>query len=120
MSFEQVPKNPITADEAVSAVRDYITQRASAGVMMAEAFTDVQLSDGVLTASWSEQAVVAHCKAKDIGISSLGKIPTGGVRLVCMSSDGAERIRAQLKPSLMKADTENLAHGPGWDFVPRP
>jgi hypothetical protein len=67
----------------------------------------------------TEQAVVAHCKAKEIGISSLGKIPTGGVRLVCMSSDGAERIRAQLKSNLMKSDTQDLGHGPGWDFVPR-
>jgi hypothetical protein len=67
----------------------------------------------------SEQAIVAHCKAKDIGISSLGKIPTGGVRLVCMSSDGAERIRGELKSSLMKGDTENLGHGPGWDFIPK-
>lgn len=57
MSFEQAPENPITADEAVSAVRDFIAQRASAGVVMAEAFTDVQLSDGVLTAAWSEQAI---------------------------------------------------------------
>lgn len=57
MPFDQAPRNPITADEAVSAVRDYIAQRASAGVMMAEAFTDVELSNGVLTASWSEQAL---------------------------------------------------------------
>lgn len=57
MPFDQAPRNPITADEAVSAVRDYIAQRAFAGVMMAEAFTDVELSNGVLTASWSEQAL---------------------------------------------------------------
>src|SRR5690606_36527230 len=57
MPFDQAPRNPITANDAVSAVRDYIAQRASAGVMMAEAFTDVVLSNGVLTVSWSEQAI---------------------------------------------------------------
>ena len=67
----------------------------------------------------SEQAIVAHCKAKDIGISSLGKIPTGGVRLVCMSVDGAAQIRTKLKSSLMKEDADNQRHGPGWGFVPR-
>jgi hypothetical protein len=46
-------------------------------------------------------------------------LPTGGARLVCMSSDGAERVRLQLKSNLMKEDVKDLRQGPGWNFVPR-
>jgi hypothetical protein len=67
----------------------------------------------------SRQAIVAHCKTQDIGISSLSMLPTGGARLVCMSSDGAERVRLQLKSNLMKEDVKDLRQGPGWNFVPR-
>jgi hypothetical protein len=42
----------------------------------------------------SELSVVAHCEAKKIGISSIGGVLTGGTRLVCMSVDGAGRIRS--------------------------
>ena len=67
----------------------------------------------------SKQAIEAHCSAQNIGISSIANIPTGGVRLVCMSVDGAAQIRTKLKSSLMKEDADNQRHGPGWGFVPR-
>ena len=67
----------------------------------------------------AERTVIAHCEAEKIGISSIGKIPTGGTRLVCMSVDGAAKIRSQLKSKLMKGDAAREQHGPGWDFVPR-
>ena len=67
----------------------------------------------------SKQAIEAHCSAQNIGISSIANIPTGGVRLVCMSVDGAAQIRTKLKSNLMKEDAENQRHGPGWGFVPR-
>ena len=42
----------------------------------------------------SEKAVIAHCDAQEIGISSICKVATGGTRLVCMSVDGAAKILA--------------------------
>ena len=67
----------------------------------------------------SERAIVAHCESEKIGISSIGKLPTGGTRLVCMSVDGAAQIRRKLKANLMKGDVANEQHGPGWGFVAR-
>ena len=67
----------------------------------------------------AEKTVIAHCEAEKIGISSIGKIPTGGTRLVCMSVGGAAQIRSQLKSKLMKGDAAREQHGPGWNFVPR-
>ena len=67
----------------------------------------------------SERAIVAHCESEKIGISSIGKLPTGGTRLVCMSVDGAAQIRQKLRANLMKGDVANEQHGPGWGFVAR-
>ena len=67
----------------------------------------------------SEKSIIAHCEAEKIGISYIGKVPTGGTRLVCMSVDGAAQIRSQLKAKLMKGDVAREQHGPGWGFVPR-
>jgi hypothetical protein len=67
----------------------------------------------------SERTAVAHCETEKIGISSIGKLPTGGIRLVCMSVDGAAQLRRKLKASLMKEDVSEQRRGPGWGFVPR-
>ncbi len=67
----------------------------------------------------SEKSVIAHCEMEQIGISCIGKVSTGGIRLVCMSVDGAARIRSQLKSKLMKDHAAPEQHGPGWGFVPR-
>jgi len=67
----------------------------------------------------SEKSVIAHCKTENIGISCIGKVATGGTRLVCMSIDGAAQIRRQLEAKLMKDDAAREQHGPGWGFVPR-
>ena len=67
----------------------------------------------------SERAVVAHCEAGQIGISTIGTLPTGGTRLVCMSVDGAAQIRRELEAKLMKVDASLQGHGPGFGFVPR-
>jgi hypothetical protein len=68
----------------------------------------------------SERAVIAHCDAEKIGISSIGKLATGGTRLVCMSVDGAVQVRRKLKANVMKNDAALQQHGPGWGFVARP
>jgi hypothetical protein len=38
---------------------------------------------------------------RKIGISAIERLPAGGVRLVCMSSDGADKIRRALKSELL-------------------
>ena len=67
----------------------------------------------------SERAVIAHCENEKVGISSIGRLPDGGTRLVCMSVDGAAQIRRKLKTSLMKRDATHEQRGPGWGFVAR-
>ena len=44
-----------------------------------------------------EGVVVIRCLSEKVGVSAIERLPAGGVRLVCMSSDGAERIRRKLK-----------------------
>lgn len=55
--YDQVPEIPITADEARDMVRAFVAERSAAKVLMADAFTEIDLSDGILTASWSEEAI---------------------------------------------------------------
>jgi len=45
--------------------------------------------------------VVDHCRKADIGISAIEGQPSGGARLVCMSSAGAEQIRKLLKSHVL-------------------
>ncbi|MDQ3247202.1 MAG: hypothetical protein M3Q52_10010 [Pseudomonadota bacterium] len=54
--------------------------------------------------SLSESAVRQHCRDKDVEISVLELLPAGGVRLVCSSSDGAERLRRALAGKLIKGE----------------
>jgi hypothetical protein len=68
----------------------------------------------------SEKAVVAHCTAENIGISSIETVATGGTRLVCMSVSGAAEVRRKLKTNLTKADVAQERRGPGQGFNPRP
>jgi len=65
----------------------------------------------------SEGEVVAKCLIAKVGISVIERLPESGVRLVCMSSDGAEAMRQKLKPRLMKGDVARTAlrpAGPIW------
>lgn len=52
----------------------------------------------------TEAQVDHHCRDKNIGISSLEKLPDGGVRLVCMSSYGAAQIRLKLKAHIINGE----------------
>jgi len=67
----------------------------------------------------SERAVIAHCEAAQIGISTISTLPSGGTRLVCMSVDGAARIRSELAAKLTKSEVAQEGRGPGFGFVPR-
>jgi hypothetical protein len=52
-----------------------------------------------------EGKVVAHCLQEKVGVSAIERLPAGGVRLVCMSSDGAARIRAAFKKQLLAEES---------------
>ena len=56
----------------------------------------------------TEAEVIAKCDNEKVGISALEKLPAGGVRLVCMSSEGAATMTRKLKTSLI-SDTAQRA-----------
>jgi len=49
-----------------------------------------------------EGKVVACCLKEKVGISAIERLPGGGVRLVCKSSEGSARIRKVLKKELIE------------------
>lgn len=53
-----------------------------------------------------EGVVVIRCLSEKVGVSAIERLPSGGVRLVCMSSDGAQLIRKKLKSYLIPGDIE--------------
>jgi hypothetical protein len=59
-----------------------------------------------------EGQVVARCLAEKVGISTIERLPSGGVRLVCMSVDGAQLIRRKLKSHLLETDQVRQRHRP--------
>lgn len=52
----------------------------------------------------SETDALTQCRNIAVGVSAIEKLPSGGVRLVCMSSEGAETLRRKLKPKLIKGE----------------
>jgi hypothetical protein len=52
-----------------------------------------------------EGKVVARCLQEKVGVSAIERLPAGGVRLVCMSSEGATRIRSAFKKQLLDEDS---------------
>ena len=60
-----------------------------------------------------EGAVVTRCLSEKVGVSAIERLPAGGVRLVCMSNDGAGRtVRRKLKQHLIKGEVERLPYRP--------
>jgi hypothetical protein len=66
----------------------------------------------VLLVDLDEGDVVAKCLAQKVGISAIERLPAGGVRLVCMSNDGAELMKRKLKARLIKTPVTRAAHRP--------
>ncbi len=66
----------------------------------------------VLLLNMSTQAATDECQKQKIGVSALEAIPAGGVRLVTMSMEGAERLRTKLKSKLLKGDVVRERHRP--------
>ena len=59
-----------------------------------------------------EGAVMARCAKENVGVSAIERLPDGGVRLVCMSGDGADVIRAKLKKELIGGEVTREKHRP--------
>jgi hypothetical protein len=61
----------------------------------------------------NESDVTAACAKEQVGISAIESLPDGGgVRLVCMSSTGAEAIRTKLKRHLIAGDVTRERYRP--------
>jgi hypothetical protein len=58
----------------------------------------------VILLSMNAEDAVTKCRAAKVGVSAVEAIPAGGVRLVCMSSDGAETMRKKLKSHVIHGD----------------
>jgi len=58
----------------------------------------------VINLDLSETDVLDRCHKEGIGVSALERLPSGGVRLVCMSSHGAETIRRLLSKKLIQGN----------------
>ena len=69
----------------------------------------------VLNLNLTEAEASKACETAGVGVSAIEKLPAGGVRLVCMSMDGADTLRAKLKKKLMAGEPvrvrTRLAHG---------
>jgi hypothetical protein len=59
-----------------------------------------------------EGAVIAKCLAEKVGVSAIERLASGGVRLVCMSGEGAERMRRKLKAHLITDDVVRQKYRP--------
>jgi hypothetical protein len=62
--------------------------------------------------SMTEAEVVAKCTAENVGVSAIERLHDGGVRLVCMSSAGAELIRKVLKGKLIVGEVTRERYRP--------
>jgi hypothetical protein len=65
----------------------------------------------------TESEARAHCLAAKVGVSVIEALPEGGVRLVCSSVDGADRMRRKFKPKLIGEERAREKHrptGPLW------
>ena len=59
-----------------------------------------------------EGVVVIRCLSEQVAISAIERLPQGGVRLVCMSSEGAARMRRKLKANIIEGDVRRERHRP--------
>jgi hypothetical protein len=58
----------------------------------------------VLFVALDEGQIVSRCLEENVGISAIERLPQGGVRLVCMSSDGAALMSRKLKRHLIAGE----------------
>jgi len=65
----------------------------------------------VINLAMSADEARHQCLTRQVGVSALENLPDGGVRLVCMSTDGAETIRKRLKANIIKGDVRRTSNG---------
>ncbi len=51
-----------------------------------------------------QDEALAKCLAQKVGVSVIERLPQGGVRLVCMSGNGAALMREKFKRDLIKGE----------------
>ena len=51
-----------------------------------------------------------QCSTRSIGVSAIEALPEGGVRLVCMSSEGAALLRRRLKSQIIQGTVKRMAN----------
>jgi hypothetical protein len=66
----------------------------------------------VILLSLSEGEAVAKCLEAKVGVSAVETLASGGVRLVCMSSDGAQTMRKKLKGYIIEGHVVRERHRP--------
>lgn len=66
----------------------------------------------VLFVSLDEGEVVSTCLAAKVGISAIERLPSGGTRFVCMSSDGAAIMKKKMKSHILSPDSTRMGHRP--------
>ena len=66
----------------------------------------------VLLLALEEGQVVAACLKENVGVSAIERLASGGIRLVCMSSDGAALMMRKLKPHLIDGVAMRQRHRP--------
>ena len=66
----------------------------------------------VIHLNLDEGVVVIRCMSEKVGVSAIESLPSGGVRLVCMSNDGADLIRRKLKRYVLDDDVKREAYRP--------
>jgi hypothetical protein len=66
----------------------------------------------VINLTLDEGAVVIRCLSEKVGISAIEPLPGGGVRLVCMSGEGAAVMRRKLKRYVMDDEAKRARHRP--------
>jgi hypothetical protein len=64
----------------------------------------------VLFVALDEGEIVLRCLDENVGISAIERLPQGGVRLVCMSNDGAALMSHKLKRHLIAGEVTRAPH----------
>jgi hypothetical protein len=66
----------------------------------------------VLLISLNEGEVLAKCLAAKVSVSAIERLSSGGVRLVCNSSEGAETMARKFKGHLIEGQVIRERHRP--------
>ena len=66
----------------------------------------------VLLLNMTPEAATSEFGKFGVGISALETLTSGGVRLVCMSVEGAEKARKKFNSKLLKGEVMRTCHRP--------